>query len=134
MAADAVGRFGLVLAGAGSAGFSSGARHDRFVPSSPIYDAEEMESDPMTYEVPDRWFGMTAAQARQAAAAGLIPGCPVRMCGALAAGAEPRDLTEHFVHYCVNSVRRYANAGLAGTRQSLMGQQSRGPQSWLRAL
>jgi hypothetical protein len=134
IAADAVGRFGLVLAGAGSAGFSSGARHHRFVPSSPIYDADEMTSDPMTYEVPDRWFGMTATQARQAAAAGLIPGCPVGRCGALTTGSRPRDLTEHFVHYCVSSVRRYAAAGVAGTRQSLTGKQSRSPQTWLRAL
>lgn len=78
-----------------------------------------MISDPCRYEVPRRWFALEHRQARQAAAQGLLPACPVPGCCALASGSGPPELKEHLIHYFVLAVRAVAAAGALGTRTSL---------------
>ena len=117
--ADSVGRFGLVLAAAGATGFSCGAMHHHYVSSNPLVDADEIFASKMEYEVPDRWFTMARDQARVAAAAGLVPACPVAACAALRPGSASSDLKEHLVHLYTGSVRDFATAGSAATLQHL---------------
>lgn len=117
--ADCVGRFGLVLAAAGSGGYSGGSRHHQRIASHPVYLTEEMTSDPCMYEVPQRWYAMEVANARQAAQAGAIPACASTACGALAAASQPRDLKKHFIHYNVSETRAVAAGGTASMRTSL---------------
>lgn len=132
--ADAVGRFGLVLAAAGAAGFSSGARHHRFVGENVIYEGEEMTSEPMRYDVPQRWYELDHNQARADARRGLLPSCPEATCSALAAGVGSAQLKEHMVHYFTHEVRALAAAGATSARQHLA-QHPRGANAaWVNAL
>jgi hypothetical protein len=133
--AEAVGRFGLVLAGSLGSGFSSGARHRQFTPEQPIYrSTDEMTSEKMRYEVPDRWYALPHSQARRDQRAGLLPACPDSACGALVAGMGPSDLTEHLVHYFTIGARRSAARGAQGTRQLLAANESNAPRAWLNAV
>jgi hypothetical protein len=132
--ADAVGRFGLVAAAAGAAGFSCGARHHKFVGEDVIVDAEEMTSDPMFYEVPHRWFELDHAQARSDAQHGLLPGCPEGLCGALTEQAGSADLKEHMIHYFTHEVRAMAEVGAAGTQKQLASHPRGANPAWAAAL
>ncbi len=132
--ADGVGRFGLVLTAAGAAGFSCGGRDHKFVAEEVIYDAEEMPSDPQLYEVPARWFALRAAQARRAAAAGLLPACPEPGCAALASGTGASDLKEHMIHLFTRDVRAMSAAGASQVRQHLQHQSQGVNTAWTAAL
>lgn len=132
--ADAVGRFGLVLSSAGAAGFSCGALHHKFVSENVIFDADEMSSSPIQYEVPHRWYELSRTQARADSRRGLLPACPVADCGALGQGAKSPELKEHMVHYFTNEVRALARAGAGSARERLT-QHPRGANgAWAAAL
>jgi hypothetical protein len=117
--ADCVGRFGLVTTAASGAGFSCGARFNHWIAEEAVYEPNDMTSDPCRYEVPERWFALDHAQARQAAANNAIPPCPVAGCDALAPASRATQLKEHLIHYFVTAVRRFAAAGAQGARTSL---------------
>jgi hypothetical protein len=131
--ADCVGRFGLVVVGAGASGFSSGARFFQSVPEHLTYDpAEDIRSDPCLYEVPERWFAMKPADARNAAH--LLPPCPVANCTALNSNARSEDQKEHLIHYFTDDVRRIAAHGAAWTRASLQQHAVGNTRAWISAV
>jgi hypothetical protein len=133
--ADAVGRFGLVLASSGAAGFSCGALHHKFVSENVIFEAaEEMRSAPLQYEVPHRWYELSQTQARADSRRGLLPVCPVADCRALTRGAKSPELKEHMIHYFTHEVRALAQAGAASARGRLTQHPQGANTSWAAAL
>jgi hypothetical protein len=133
--ADGVGRFGIVLAAGGAAGFSSGATHHQAVPLDAIFEAEqEMRSTPTLYEVPDRWFALSHSQARADARSGGLPLCSTADCSALTDDARSSDLKEHLIHYFTHRVREIAVGGSGVARESLTAYPTGSNHAWISAL